>query len=129
MVRLNADRITLIAGNDPLYLSDATFKLLKPADAVDLIVWKVAQSPALTAASGEIVIKPWTVDFVDAFMSGKPIKWKDFDLARLTAAPSSGTRCLPADYRTPADEFVRDYSGIWQKILIIPGTFFFGEAL
>jgi hypothetical protein len=129
MVRLNADRITLIAGKDTLYLRDATFKLLKPAREVDLIIWKPAQTSSLRVAPAEITAKPWTVRFVDAFMSGKSIDWKDFDLATLTQGSSSGTRCLPEDYRTLANQFVRDYGQIWQNILVIPGKMSFGQAV
>jgi hypothetical protein len=129
MVRLNADKITLIAGNDPLYLSDAVFKLLKPASEVELIVWKRGQTSALKSAPAEIMAKPWTVSFVDAFMSGKPSDWKTYDLTSLTAGKPSGKRSLPEDYRTLAEQFIGDYGRIWQNILIIPGTLSFGQAL
>lgn len=109
-----------VAGTDTLYLSDTTFELLKPASTVDLVVRTPARTSALKPPI-EVTVKLWTVGFVGAFMRGAPIDWKAYDLATLTQGASSGERPLPEDYRTLADQFIRDYRQIWRNVLIIPG--------
>lgn len=74
MARLNSDRIALIAGNDSLYLTDASFGLLKPESAIDLTVFKSAG--VLRAVTQDAVtVRPWPVKFVDDFMNGAAIDW------------------------------------------------------
>lgn len=118
--KINSERIVLHRGNDTLFLSDATFKLRRPAQHVDLILFTPA-GLLTSGTSGEVTVRPLLHRAIDDFLKAGKIDAERCHLDHWTQQPSTGKRCLPTNYRVLAQGFIQEYKDIWNTILLVPG--------